>query len=102
MFGTPEVLVAAKDLCSWPGISIEEPAGPIEYFHILLDRHDILTAEGAPAESLFLGEEALHTMSPEGLRELAEIFSEHSDLGSKGFGTAARTILKAYEATALA
>ncbi|KUJ73314.1 hypothetical protein AVO45_14585 [Ruegeria marisrubri] len=55
-----------------------------------------------PAESLFLGEEALHIMSSEGLRELAEIFSVRNDLDGEGFGTAARTILKAYEATILA
>ncbi|NVO56425.1 Hint domain-containing protein [Rhodobacteraceae bacterium B1Z28] len=100
--GAPEALVAAKHLCSWPGISIDTSDQPVEYVHILLDRHEILIAEGAPAESLFLGDEALHTISSEGLQELAAIFPDRITSQNSGFGRAARLILRDHEARALA
>ncbi|WP_299984651.1 Hint domain-containing protein [uncultured Ruegeria sp.] len=101
-FGAPEVLIAAKHLCSWPGIDIESNDEPIEYLHILLDRHEILTAEGAQAESLFLGEESLYALSSDALRELAEIFPDRATDDHVGFGHAARLILREHEARALA
>ncbi|WP_170333604.1 Hint domain-containing protein [Ruegeria arenilitoris] len=101
LFGTPEALVAAKHLCSWPGIDVVETNEPVEYIHILLDRHEILMAEGALAESLFLGDEALYVMSSEGLQELAEVFPDTVHLDQQGFGRAARMILREFEARAL-
>ncbi|WP_170414720.1 Hint domain-containing protein [Ruegeria atlantica] len=101
LFGTPEALVAAKHLCSWPGIEIDTSDDPVEYFHILLDNHEILTAEGAPAESLYLGEESLYTLSSDALQELAAIFPDTATLKGLGFGRAARLILREFEARAL-
>ncbi|EEE38218.1 hemolysin-type calcium-binding region [Rhodobacteraceae bacterium KLH11] len=102
LFGTAEVLIAAKHLCSWPGIEIETNDAPVEYLHILLDRHELLTAEGALAESLFLGEETLHTLSSDALQELTEIFPDRAIDQRPGFGRAARLILREHEARALA
>lgn len=101
LFGEAEALVAAKSLCSWPGIDISLTAGPVVYFHILLDRHEILSAEGTPAESLYLGDEALCAMSSEGLQELAEIFREKLGNMPDGFGSTARRVLRDYEAAVL-
>ncbi len=101
LFGTEEVLTSAKSLCRWPGIEIVEPTDDLRYFHILLDRHEILISEGAPAESLFLGEEALHSLSSEGLQELVEIFPDHVTRNVFSFGPAARRLLKEKEALAL-
>ena len=102
LFGVPEALVAAKHLCGWPGIKIETSDQPVTYFHILLDHHEILTAEGALAESLYLGEESLHTLSSDALQELANIFPDTADQNRIGFGKAARLILREFEAHALA
>ncbi|MBO9447588.1 Hint domain-containing protein [Ruegeria sp. R14_0] len=102
LFGAPEVLIAAKHLCSWPGIEIEASNDPVEYYHILLDSHEILTAEGALAESLFLGEESLYTLSSDALQELAAIFPDTPTPNGMGFGRAARRILREFEARALA
>ncbi len=102
LFGAAEVLVAAKHLCSWPGIFVDTSDQPVEYLHILLDQHEILIAEGALAESLFLGDEALHSLSSEGLQELASIFPDRTPEKSTGFGRAARMILREHEARALA
>ncbi|WP_380053029.1 Hint domain-containing protein [Falsihalocynthiibacter sp. SS001] len=100
-FGESDVLVEAKALCGWPGIEIVSVTKSVEYFHILLDHHEILNAEGAPAESLFLGEETLHTLSSAGLQELAEIFQGVEACLPNGFGKAARRIARNYEAIVL-
>ena len=102
LFGTTEALVAAKHLCRWPGIGLDTLVETVEYLHILLDRHEILSADGAQAESLFLGEEALHTLSSDALQELAAIFPDRPSSGHPGFGRAARLILLEHEARALA
>lgn len=52
MTGDPEVLVAAKRLLGLPGIALATDRDEVTYLHVLLDRHEILFAEGAPAESL--------------------------------------------------
>lgn len=102
LFGTTEALVAAKHLCRWPGIGLDTSVETVEYLHILLDRHEILSADGAQAESLFLGEEALHTLSSDALQELAAIFPDRPSSGHQGFGRSARLILLEHEARALA
>ncbi|WP_298855394.1 Hint domain-containing protein [uncultured Ruegeria sp.] len=101
-FGEREALIAAKHLCGWPGIEIDTSIEWVQYLHILLDRHEILSADGAQAESLFLGEEALYTLSSDALRELAAIFPDGPVSGYTGFGRAARLILREHEARALA
>lgn len=73
LFGEEEVLVAAQHLVDGEGVT-REPMPQAEYFHILLDRHEILSAEGAPAESLYLGTEALRGLSPEARAEIATVF----------------------------
>ncbi|WP_050604210.1 Hint domain-containing protein [Ruegeria sp. 6PALISEP08] len=102
LFGAAEALVAAKHLCSWPGIHIDTSIETVEYLHILLDQHEILNADGAQAESLFLGEEALYTLSSDALSELAAIFPDRPTSAHTGFGRAARLILREHEARALA
>ncbi|MGD9862650.1 MAG: Hint domain-containing protein [Pseudodonghicola sp.] len=64
MFGCPEVLVAAKHLLGAPGIAVACDRTEVTYFHLLLDRHQILSANGAPCESLYAGPQALRGLSP--------------------------------------
>ncbi|MEP2784479.1 MAG: Hint domain-containing protein [Pseudoruegeria sp.] len=101
LFGEPDVLIAAKELLNWPGIALSFPQSPFRYFHILLENHEILIAEGAYAESLFLGDESLHTLSSAALRELSDIFPASSDGQTAKFGKAARRLLRSFEAKAL-
>ena len=70
MFGTKEVLVPAKELVGLDGISVSTSFIPLTYHHLMLDKHDIIYANGALCESLYPGPEALKTlrqiaMSPE-------------------------------------
>jgi len=76
MFGTHEVLVPAIKLVDVPGIDVDGRVKSIEYFHILLDEHEILLAEGAPAESLFTGPEALKALTNEAQEEISTLFPE--------------------------
>ncbi|AMY70045.1 Hint domain-containing protein [Frigidibacter mobilis] len=76
MFGGAEVMVAAKHLAGLPGIEPCTGAAPVEYWHILCDRHEVLFAEGAPSESLYTGEQALYALDPEGRAEIAALFPD--------------------------
>ena len=80
MFGEEEVLIAAKKLLGVAGIQPVEHAGAVEYYHMLFDRHEIVFANGAEAESLFTGPEALKNLSPEARDEILTIFPELRDL----------------------
>lgn len=53
--GHDAVLIPAFRLVGIPGIDIARAIEPIDYHHILLDGHDIVLANGAPAETLFVG-----------------------------------------------
>ncbi len=74
MFGMREVLAPAKDLTAIKGIDAAPATADMTYYHILMDRHEILLAEGAPAESLYLGPQTLHAIEPAALAELRLIF----------------------------
>ncbi|GHC62679.1 Hint domain-containing protein [Neogemmobacter tilapiae] len=76
MAGQDEVLVAVKHLVGLPGIAAMRAFRPVTYVHLMFDRHEVVLAEGAPAESLFTGPEALRAIGPEGRRELRLLFPE--------------------------
>lgn len=73
LFGEGEVLLAAKYLTADARIR-PEPCPVAEYYHILFDRHEIIFAEGAPAESLHMGGEAIGALDAEARAEIAAIF----------------------------
>lgn len=79
MYGKHEILVPAKDLVGMHGISEAPIKGDITYYHILMENHEILIAEGTPAESLYLGAEAVHAIAPEALEEIENIFGDEWD-----------------------
>ncbi len=76
LFGCDEVLAPAKDLTRLPGIDLIAPETGITYYHILMQNHEILFAEGAPAESLYLGDQALSALEPGARAELCAIFGQ--------------------------
>lgn len=79
MFGADEVLVAAKQLCQIDGIDIAMDVMEVEYFHILFDRHEIVTSNGAETESLFTGPEALKSVGTAAREEIFALFPELKD-----------------------
>ncbi len=74
MFGETEVLVAAIKLTELPGIFVDSNVEDVSYVHLLFDQHEIILANGAFAESLFIGPEARRVTGPQVWDELAALF----------------------------
>ncbi|MGV6847971.1 MAG: Hint domain-containing protein [Marinibacterium sp.] len=76
MFGNDEVLVTAKKLTALPGIARDRRARAVTYYHLVLDRHDVLIAEGAPSESFFAGPMALAALPASARAEIEAVFRD--------------------------
>lgn len=76
MFDSPAILVPAKDLVGSFGIAQLPPTEPAEYWHLLLDGHHVVQAEGAWAETLFPGEEAMKGLSCAAREEILTLFPQ--------------------------
>lgn len=74
MFDTDEILVAAKHLVGLAGVSVAEDLPQVRYHHIMCDQHEIITADGAWAETLHTGPEAVKALGPDAMREITAIF----------------------------
>ena len=81
MFGEPSVLVAAIRLVGLPGVTLEEDPGDVTYFHLALDRHEVIYAEGAPTESFRITANSLASLTEEGREELFTLFPALRDTG---------------------
>ncbi|SIO05817.1 Hint domain-containing protein [Rhodovulum sp. ES.010] len=64
--GHPEALAAAHTQAALPGVAQTCPPFGVDYYHLLLPRHALVRAEGAPVESLLPGPEALRMMAAYG------------------------------------
>ena len=71
MFGPIDVLVSAKRLLDLRGIDVVTDEAPVAYYHVLLDAHEVIFANGARTESLLAGPEAMRAMG-DALREEIE------------------------------
>ena len=77
MFGVTEVLVPAIKLTEIPGIYVDRSVDSVTYYHLLFTQHEVILAEGAPTESLLLGEEAMKSMPPDSRIEIETLFPGH-------------------------
>ena len=101
MFGAKEVLVAAKHLIALDGVWIDAPTEPVSYFHIMMDRHEVLMADGLPTESLFLGPETLKAIPEDAQRELEQLLGLPITLLAVRAHSPARTFVKGRHARTL-
>lgn len=100
LFGEGEVLVAARHLLGNPAARRIE-GGEVTYLHLMLDRHEVIFANGAATESFYPGECGLSALTDESRDEMFALFPElRSHAGA--FGDTARLCLKAHEARVLA
>ena len=100
MFGYSEVLVPAKSLVN--EVTIRRiVGGSVEYFHLLLDSHNLVFAEDAPAESLFLSNQSLSALSAPDSEEICALFPEILENDFVHQVDAARPVLKEFEAQAM-
>lgn len=100
LFGEAEVLVKAKDLVNGTGVRQVTQRKTVTYVHLLLDRHQILESSGLASESYLPGPMMSASFDPETQAEIIALFPELADISSCGW-TAARPILKTFEARAL-
>ena len=69
--GHSAVLVAACKLVGLPGITMDETGTDVTYFHLLFDRHQVIWAEGAPSESMLMGDQADKMLTPSQRQDIA-------------------------------
>lgn len=100
LFGTDEVLVAAKDLVNDRSIRVRA-GGEITYVHLLFDEHQIIWSEGLPTESFHPGPVTMNGFDDAVRAEILSLFPELDPETGQGYSPAARPSLRSYEATAL-
>ncbi|KAE9631572.1 Hint domain-containing protein [Parasedimentitalea maritima] len=99
LFGEPEVLVTASSLTNDDTIR-PVLTGDVEYFHILLEGHHTVWANGVECETLMPAEMAQTALSGAARGEICQLFPEIvTDLSS--FGSLCHPLLKPYETQTL-
>jgi len=74
LFNTPEVLVAAKDLVNGSTIRVDATVREVRYIHLLLDRHQVVWANGVETESFHPASASMSTLSDADRARLTEGF----------------------------
>ncbi|WP_135501535.1 Hint domain-containing protein [Roseovarius aestuariivivens] len=100
LFGESEVLVAAKHLVDGRDVRVMERE-KVTYFHMMLDRHEVVYAEGAATESFHAGDVGLEALSDPSREEMFAIFPELR-ASPWSYGPTARICLKPHEARLVA
>lgn len=75
MFGTDELLVAARQLLELPGIEIDDSAAPVTYVHLMFEQHEVILSNGAETESLYPGPQAIRGLGA-AAEEIFALFPE--------------------------
>jgi len=70
LFDADHALVAAHHLTVLDGVEVDDSRKSVRYLNLLLDDHAILTAEGAPSESLLLDDPAWDALTDQARAEL--------------------------------
>jgi len=99
LFGEESVLVAAKHLVNGHTVTVA-PQSEVTYIHFLFDQHEVVIADGAPAESFFPGDFMLSRDIV--LRaEMIDLFPELASGGVSHLPQTARRVLTRREAAVL-
>jgi len=75
-FGVDEVLVPAKALIDGKNIVTDDLQNGVDYFHILLESHELLRANGQWAETLLPVQDAISTLTEQQCAEIATLQTE--------------------------
>ena len=98
LLGEAEVLAPVKHLIGRPGVEPVQDCRAVGYHHLMFDRHEIVFAEGLPAESFYLGERMRCAMEAGMVAEILALFPELADRPPRP----ARAFARGYEVAALA
>lgn len=100
LFNTSEVLVAAEDLVNDATITVDHALREVTYVHILLQRHNIVWANGLETESFHPSNTALDTVDPVQRAGLLNILPE-IEANPHAYGDYARRNISGSEAAIL-
>jgi len=101
LFNTQEVLVAARHLVNDRSITPDRSVRSLNYVHLMLDRHEILFANGVECDSFHPAGADLDQIEPQQCRLLLDRFPDVAQ-DAFGYGEYARRCLSASEAAVLA
>ncbi len=100
LFNTPEVLVRAQDLLNDLTVTVDYALREVTYVHILLERHNVVFANGLETESFHPSNTALDTIDPDQREGLMALLPQIA-VNPQTYGDYARRNLSASEATIL-
>jgi hypothetical protein len=100
LFNETEVLVAAADLVNGDTVRVEHGLREAHYIHLLLERHQILRANGLECESFHPGAATLEMIAPQQRAGLLALLP-HLAEGGASYGDYARRRLHSAEAAIL-
>ncbi|WP_299044254.1 Hint domain-containing protein [uncultured Tateyamaria sp.] len=72
-FGAPEVLIPAAHLVDGQTVQ-KRTQRVVTYFHLLFERHEVITAQGVDSESLLLGDDMRGVMSSSAFQQFEASF----------------------------
>ncbi len=100
LFNTPEVLVRAEDLTNDRTVLVDHTLREVTYVHILLERHNIVFANGIETESFHPSNTALDTVEQTQRQALLDVLPGVA-VNPHSYGDYARRNLSASEAAIL-
>ena len=100
MFGIDEVLVPIKALVNGTTIRVDRATEAVDYYHILLDDHQLVYANDCVAETLLLADQSLKAIGSD-MADIDITFEELETINQGSYPCAARPVLKVREALTL-
>lgn len=100
LFNTPEVLVTARDLINGRTVTVDLQMREVTYVHLLLDRHQVMWANGVETESFHPASASLKSIDPADRLRLQEMQPE-LEFDPHTYGSFARRNLSQSEAAIL-
>jgi hypothetical protein len=100
LFNTPEVLVAAQDLVNDTTIMVDRSLREVTYVHILLEKHNVVWANGLETESFHPANTALDTVADDQRAGLIDIIPDVAR-NPQSYGDYARRNVNGAEAAIL-
>ncbi|UWQ13741.1 Hint domain-containing protein [Aliiroseovarius sp. M344] len=100
LFNEDEVLISARDLVDERRVVVDYTIREITYYHVLLENHEVVWANGVPAESFHPANANLDSLEPDQRNRLIEMFPQ-LDFNPMAYGGYARRSLNRGEAAIL-
>ncbi|MCV6593815.1 MAG: Hint domain-containing protein [Silicimonas sp.] len=100
LWGEDEVLVAARDLVNGHGVARDMGAKSVTYVHLMLERHEILVANGVETESFHPAAAKLDALAEEQRQKLFDVMPDLS-YDPQTYGPMSRRALTRAEAALL-